>query len=147
MCHFRGTYPPIYHCYRSYYLQIHYKPTYFLGSLSIACNKGRLFCWCRLMGKCRLTKMNNYVKMKKNCFLFIFVVEKHWPGVNFINILCAPFFANIFAQKLQSQNVTREKMRKALLYEKCMKTVDEIDLWTTLVLSIISEVARWVFLH
>jgi len=40
------------------------------------------------------------------------------PGVNFINILHPPFAPLFFCQKFQSQNVTREKLRKALLYEK-----------------------------
>jgi hypothetical protein len=41
--------------------------------------------------------------------------------VNFINILCAHFsYESAFFPKFfrQSQNVTREKLRKALLYEK-----------------------------
>ncbi len=37
---------------------------------------------------------------------------------NFINILWALFCQYPFAEILQSQNVTREKLRKALLYEK-----------------------------
>jgi hypothetical protein len=43
------------------------------------------------------------------------------------------FFAFYFwAKKLQSPNITREKLRKALLYKKfvqkiCTKNVDEID--------------------
>jgi hypothetical protein len=35
-------------------------------------------------------------------------------GVNFISILCS----NFAAIKLQSQNVTREKLLKALMYKK-----------------------------
>jgi len=38
--------------------------------------------------------------------------------VNFINILRAAFALIFFCQKIQSQTVTREKLRKALLYEK-----------------------------
>jgi hypothetical protein len=37
---------------------------------------------------------------------------------NFINILCQLFGQYPFAKKLQSQNVTREKLHKALSYEK-----------------------------
>jgi len=41
-------------------------------------------------------------------------------GVNFINILFAPFLPIFFCQKkLKSQNVTREKLSKVLSYEKC----------------------------
>jgi len=39
-------------------------------------------------------------------------------GVNFINILQANFAPIFLRQKLQSQNVNREKLCKALLYEK-----------------------------
>ncbi len=42
-------------------------------------------------------------------------------GVNFINVLRATFAPIFFAKKLQSQNVIREKLRKALSYE--------IDTW------------------
>ena len=50
------------------------------------------------------------------------------PDVNGINILCVTFALIFLHQKLQSQNVTREKLRKALLYKKtCMLNVDEID--------------------
>ncbi len=59
-------------------------------------------------------------------------------GVNFVNILSAPF-APIFlgqyfcAKKLQSQNITIEKLSKALLYKKIMEqNVDEIDSWLLL---------------
>jgi len=41
------------------------------------------------------------------------------PVVNFINILHALFCRYLFANKLQSQNVTRKKLRKALSYTKC----------------------------
>jgi hypothetical protein len=43
------------------------------------------------------------------------------PGVTFTNILCALFCQYFFAKKLQSQNVTREKQCKALLYQKCSR--------------------------
>jgi len=40
-------------------------------------------------------------------------------GVNFINILHVPFVPKNFAQKkLQSQNVTREKLYKSLSFKK-----------------------------
>jgi len=55
--------------------------------------------------------------------------------VNFINILPAAFAPLFLRQKkLQSQTVTREKLRKKLAYEKVKhKTnVDEID-------------TRWIF--
>jgi len=45
-------------------------------------------------------------------------MKKKLPRVNFINILRAPFALVFLHQKLQSQIVTREKLRKALLYEK-----------------------------
>ncbi len=38
--------------------------------------------------------------------------------VNFINILGAAFVTIFLHKKLQSRTVTREKMRKALLYKK-----------------------------
>jgi hypothetical protein len=40
------------------------------------------------------------------------------PVVNFIKILRAAFTPIFFCQKLQSQTVIREKLRKALSYEK-----------------------------
>jgi len=39
-------------------------------------------------------------------------------GLNFTNILRAPFAPIFFHQKLQSLNATREKLRKTLLYKK-----------------------------
>jgi len=39
-------------------------------------------------------------------------------GVNFINILRASFLPIFLHQKLLSQNVTREKVSKALLYKR-----------------------------
>ncbi len=42
--HFRGTYPQIYQCYWSHYMQIHYIWANFLGPyISIAYNEGRLY--------------------------------------------------------------------------------------------------------
>ncbi len=38
--------------------------------------------------------------------------------VNFINILRATFASIFFCKKIQSQNVSREKLRKALTYKK-----------------------------
>jgi len=49
------------------------------------------------------------------------MLMKLTPAVNFINISCEPFSPIFFAKKLQSQNVIREKLRKALSYE--------IDTW------------------
>jgi hypothetical protein len=53
--------------------------------------------------------------------------------VNFINILCAHFsYKSAFLQKsfCQSQNVTREKLRKALSNEKCVrKMMLKLTLW------------------
>jgi len=40
------------------------------------------------------------------------------PGDNFINISLELFCQYFLAKKLQSQNITREKLRKAFLYEK-----------------------------
>ncbi len=40
------------------------------------------------------------------------------PGVNFINILHTTLVPIFLHQKLQSQNVTREKLCKALLFQK-----------------------------
>jgi len=40
------------------------------------------------------------------------------PRVNLINILLELFFVQILLQKSQSQTVIREKLSKALLYEK-----------------------------
>jgi hypothetical protein len=38
-----------------------------------------------------------------------------------------------FAKKIQSQNVTREKLRKALSFEKLLREdVDENDTWATM---------------
>ncbi len=39
-------------------------------------------------------------------------------GVNFISILRQPFAPIFLRKKIQFQNITREKMRKAFLYEK-----------------------------
>jgi hypothetical protein len=41
-----------------------------------------------------------------------------WPVVNSINILRAAFALIFFAKKSQSQTVIREKLHKALPYEK-----------------------------
>jgi len=40
------------------------------------------------------------------------------PGVNFIINLRTTFAPIFYAKKLHSQNVTREKLRKALSYKK-----------------------------
>jgi len=50
-------------------------------------------------------------------FLFPLLMK---PGVNFINILCSLFCQYPFAKNSQSQTVTREKLRKALSYKKCV---------------------------
>jgi len=56
------------------------------------------------------------------------------PVANFINILHEHFlYESAFLPKSfrQSQNVTREKLRKALLYKKtCAYNVDEIETCT-----------------
>ncbi len=44
---------------------------------------------------------------------------KSTPGVYFINILCVPFCRYFGAKKSLSQNLTREKLHKVLLYKKC----------------------------
>jgi len=47
---------------------------------------------------------------------------------NFLNILRAAFSPIFWRQKLQSQNVTREKLCKALSFKKMhLLNVDEID--------------------
>jgi len=43
---------------------------------------------------------------------------KSTPGINFINILRVSFPPIILCKKLKSQNVTREKLCKALKCEK-----------------------------
>jgi len=46
------------------------------------------------------------------------MLVKSTPGVNFINILHVLFCQYPFAKKSQSQTVIREKVGKAILYEK-----------------------------
>ncbi len=52
----------------------------------------------------------------KNCNIFF--NPNYTIGVNFINILRAAFVPIYLPKKLQSHAVTREKLRKALLYKK-----------------------------
>jgi len=49
------------------------------------------------------------------------MLVKLTTGVNFINILLATFAPIFFGNKIQGQNVTRENLRKALLYEKFVR--------------------------
>jgi len=47
--------------------------------------------------------------------------------INFINILRAAL-RDIFAKKSQSQNLSREKLKKTISYKKPLYNVDQIDI-------------------
>jgi len=62
---------------------------------------------------------NFFVEKKFAKKLFVKKLIKFTPVVNFINILQAAFAPLFFCQKIQSQTVISEKLRKTLSYGKC----------------------------
>ncbi len=65
---------------------------------------------------------------------FIQIQKVNLPVLNFINILWAAFAPIFFCQKIQSQIVNREKLQKALSYEKfASKMLMKLTIGNTLV--------------